>query len=830
MDRPHYIGIFLISFATLLLELALTRVLSVAVWSHFSFLVISTALLGFGASGVVLALWTELRERMPLDRTLAVLSIAFGITTIATYWGLQQIVFDPFVAGSLRRVAFTLTLYYLALALPFFWSGLAIALLLTRGSHRVNRLYAADLVGAGLGCAALVVVLPVFGGSGSVVVAAAVGFLAAAVFGLPDARRIGGAGLALCLLALLFAPFADQVVPVAVSASKHHTLVPRSPKPPSLYTAWNAISRIDVYPLSAAPNLGWPAPGFTVVIDGGSAATAMGDLSAGVKHWLERADPRPSGLAYIGKERPRVLILGSGAGREVFEALYFGASSITAVEMNPIITDLVTGKMRESLGGLFEQPGVRLVTEEARSFVRRSEETYDAIISVQTNSNAALVSGALGLAEGFMFTREALEDYVDHLSADGVLLITRSPNEVARLFSTLREVFEQRGLGSPARHLVAVQIPPVVWGPRHAVTGFLFKKSGWTPDEVRLLEERLTSEHSASAGDAGSAAEILYSPFQAGSRSLFQQILAAPNLRSFYADQPFDVSPATDDRPFFNQQARWSQVSLAGLASTSVPTTRALNSGATTIPHARTETLLLVLLAQVTLVAAVLILLPLARHSRHSLRGAGRWSFLTYFAGLGLGFIVIEIALLKRSILFLGEPVYALAVVLGSLLLFTGVGAYAGQYWARRSGDKIVPILLAILATLALTTLAMPWVFHAALGLALPWRVAIAAGLIAPLAILLGMPFPAGLRIVGVEAPALVPWAWGINGFFTVIGSVLAMIIGMISGFTTVLAVGGACYVACLVIASSRRWRGFADISLERQPPSTQAATTPRHL
>ena len=429
----YQIGIFLVSFATLLLELALTRVLSVALWSHFSFLVISTAMLGFGTSGVALALWTELRERMPLDRTLAVLSIGFGVTAIASFWAMQHIPFDLFLYGRPGRDFFKLALYYLALAVPFFWSGLVIGLLLTRCTPWVNRLYAADLVGAGVGCAALVVVLPTVGGSGSVLVAAAVGFLAAAVFAFRGSRKLTGSALALFVLALLFAPLADQILPVAVSRAKSHPLLPQSD---SLYTAWNAISRVGVYPLSAAPNEGWPAPGFSIVIDGGSAATAMGNLGSGLKHWLEQTEHRPSGLAYVDKKRPKVLILGAGAGREVFEGLYFNAASITAVEINPIIADIVARRMPNSFSGLYQQPNVRLVVDEARSFVRRSKETYDVIIAVRASSRAALVSGALGVAEGYMYTREALEDYFDHLNADGVLLIAFSPLEVAR---TLRD-------------------------------------------------------------------------------------------------------------------------------------------------------------------------------------------------------------------------------------------------------------------------------------------------------------------------------------------------------------------------------------------------------
>ena len=159
-------------------------------------------------------------------------------------------------------------------------------------------------------------------------------------------------------------------------------------------------------------------------------------------------------MAYVGKEHPKVLIIGSGAGREVLEALYFGASSITAVEINPIINDIVTKRMREHWGGLFEQPEVRLVTEDGRSFVRRSKEKYDAIISVNTMSYAALASGALTLSESYIMTREAFEDYWNHLTPNGTLLVTRLI-QIPKLFATTREMFDHLGLGSPADHLFA---------------------------------------------------------------------------------------------------------------------------------------------------------------------------------------------------------------------------------------------------------------------------------------------------------------------------------------------------------------------------------------
>lgn len=794
MNRRHYIGILVISFATLLLELALTRVLSVALWYHFGFLVISTALLGFGTSGVVLALWTGLRERSPLDRTLALLSGGFGLATVVSFWTMQHIPFDPFSQqGALIHDVMMLPLYYLALAFPFFWSGLAIALLLTRGAHRVNRLYAADLLGAGAGCAALAAVIPLVGGSGSVLLAAAGAFLAAAIFGFPKARPVATTAGVLALVALTLAPLGDRILPVTIAASKSHPILPDRPLRTPIYTAWNAISRVDVYPLAADPDKGWPGPGLGIVIDGGSAATGMGDLSAGVQHWLTSADYRPPGLAYVGKEKPRVLILGSGAGREVLEALYYKASSVTAVEINPIINDIVSRRMRAAFGGLFDNPAVHLVTAEGRSFVRRSSDTYDAILSVYTFSNTALTAGALGMAENYMFTREAMGDYLARLSADGVLLIARPPSQVARLFTTTREVFEQSGRGSPAAHLLAFRGPLMPWGPRNEHTVFMLKKSPWTRTEVSALVERL---HTEGPSASRSAPEILYSPFHAKAGTmysdLYYEILSAPDLQGFYAAQSFDVSPSTDDRPFFNQQARWSRLAF-----------RALNQTGTTTG---TESMLIMLLVQTAVIAGLLILFPLARFARQGLRTGGCWSYLVYFAGLGLGFIMVEIALLQRFTLFLGEPIYAFAVVLGSLLVFTGVGAYLGERLSRRPGRGISAALTAAIAVLLVTAVGMPHVFDVTLGLGLPWRVIISAALVAPLGMALGMPFPLGLVAVGAGAPTLVPWAWGVNGFFTVIGSVVAMLLGMMFGFSVVLAVAGACYVLCFLTSRMGAW------------------------
>ena len=790
----QYVGMFLLSLATLLLELTLTRVLSVANWNHFAFLVISTALLGFGSSGVTLSLWTKLREVAPLDHALASLSLLFGFVSLGSFWLMQQIPFQPFLLLVDHRQFFYIPLYYLVLAAPFFCSGLAISLLLSRAGRKVNRLYAADLLGAGLGCVAVCAVMPAFGGSGSVAVAAMFGMLAALAFNAFRLSKLTAFGAVAATVMLALAFVAERALPIRVMAEKGHPLKPAGQSP--IYRKWNSFSRIDVYDLPAAPEEGRPLPGFrSIIIDGGAAGTGMGDLSMGVRNFLAHGpEYRPTGLAYVGKEHPKVLIIGSGAGKEVLEALYFGASSITAVEINPIITDVVTKRMGEHWGGLFEQPEVRVVTEDGRSFVRRSKEKYDVIISVDTVSNAALDSGALSLGETYILTLEAFEDYWNHLTPDGTLLVTRFYLQLPKLVATTRELFDRKGLGSPAGHLLVFRDVTEPFRHVGALNGILLQKSPIRSEQVEIMAGRL--------GIGLNEAKIYYSPF-GQPRDEFETLLAdlvkSPNLDRIYASSRELLRPATDDQPFFNQRMRWSSPRLGFRAALSGYKHGTAGGRPRAAPGPVAEVALVVLLIQAVVVAGIMILLPLVRFGRQGLRVAGRWSFLTYFAGLGLGFILIEIVLLQRFVLFLGEPIYTFSVVLAGLLISTGAGSYLANGVQNVSRNALSWSLLAVVAAILSTLVITPPVLALTLGLPLSLRVAVAFLLIAPLGVLLGKPFPTTLRLIGKEGSSMVSWAWAVNAFFTVIGSVLATILAMAFGFAAVYVVAAACYAVALL-------------------------------
>jgi hypothetical protein len=513
-----------------------------------------------------------------------------------------------------------------------------------------------------------------------------------------------------------------------------------------------------------------------------------------------------------------VLIIGSGAGREVLEALYFGASSVTAVEINPIINDIVTRRLEKHWGGLFEQPEVKLVTEDGRSFVRRSKDRYDAIVSLNTYSTAALSSDALTLSESYIMTREAFEDYWNHLTPDGVLLVWGY--NVTKLIATTREMFDRLGLGSAANHLFAFRGTGAAFGPRQLNVGLLLKKSPLRPEEVDLMARRVGIGAVDSAGDEDQP-EILYSPFTPGGRAgLFHaELLKSPDLERLYNSTNYYLRPATDDKPFFNQTRRWKWP----LGFREVLTAEGESEG-TEAPV--NQVILVVMLIQSLVVGGLLILLPLLRFNRQGLRMSGQGFFLTYFAGLGLGFILIEIVLLQRLVQFLGQPIYTFSVVLASLLVFTGVGSYLAGRIQDVSYRTLAWLLSATVGGIVLTLIAMPPILSWALGLTLPLRVSVAVLLVAPLGILLGTPFSTGLRLVGEEASPLVPWAWGVNSFFTVIGSVAAMILAMTLGFTAVLIVAAGCYGTALMAMVLKGAQGFETRRISASPVETPTETT----
>ncbi len=778
MKRSVLLGIAATSAALLMTELALTRIFSVTMFYHFAFLAISIALFGLSASGVFVYI---LRKRLATRETEDLLCLGALAHMTATVVALACLVrisvsltYSP--DNLIRMVAI-----YLLAAAPFFTGGAVLSLAFARLTARINALYASDLLGAALGCLALVPLMNQLGAPGVVLTAAALSAAAALCFAPAGRLRRGAARAALVVLGVPLLMQCSDLEPfdvVAIKGSEREDKL--------LFSKWNSFSRVGVYNYphhdwSLSPSFkGKPPPSLFMDIDASASTPIMqgtGDNSY-LRHEL-------TAIAYHLAERPggfSALVIGPGGGRDVLSALAFGAKRVEGVEINPIIVrDVMLGRFREYSGGLYTRPEVSIHVEDGRSFVRRSRSRFDVIQASLVDTWAATAAGAYTLTENSLYTVEAFGEYLDHLTDTGLLTFTRWVVDGLRLVSLAQEACARRGLDA-ARHVAIVQ--------HNTVMTFILKRSPFTAAEVQRLRR--------AAGELGFT--LLYAPglpapavtdpveMQAIRASLadYRALLLAPDRARFLAAYPYDVSATTDDRPFFFHVTRLrDQLRVA--------------FGRNLLFGTGLSALVSLFLISAALVA-LFIIAPLAFGGQRPRRGWSGW--LAYFSALGAGFMLLEVAVLQRFVLLLGHPVYSLTVTLFALLLGTGLGSFL----SRRVPDESVrrATLYALLAAALVgvaAALALERLVDLAIAWPLPARIAAAAALLVPVGVLLGVGLPGGMRLLDRAHPEIVAWGWGMNGAFSVIGATTAIFIAMNWGFSATLLAGALTYLlaaACL--------------------------------
>ncbi|HEY5686988.1 MAG TPA: class I SAM-dependent methyltransferase [Yeosuana sp.] len=783
--KSRYFAIFFISAATLLLELSLTRILSIAFYYHFGFLVISTALLGFGISGTAISMLKAKIDKLDQDKFLFWLSIGFSISTVGSYLICQTIGFNPFQIFNSTKQLLLFPIYNIILAIPFFFTGLIIALLFTYKSDKISKLYAWDLLGAGLGCGLTTLILPLVGGVGAIFIVASLGLLTAFCFSGKMKTHIKYALLLIGLTLIFFAPIAENTFPITVTEGKLGEDTTNTP----IYAKWNSMSKIEVYEMGPGERgRRYPDSIRLIEFDEGTAATEILDLrpdaATYIQNWRKKATLADSiriltSPAFVNKTKPKVFIIGSGGGEEVFASLVFNASKIDAVEINPLINQIVTHDMADYAGQLQDQKGVTFHTEDARTFINKSEEVYDVIISIHTISKAAIASGAMSLAEDYVLTKDAFEQYWNHLSPDGTIFFTRPDVDIPKFATTLRTIMDEYGVKDPENHFFVFK------------GGFVFKKSAFSKDDLYKMEML----RGYTVIDSLKRKNLVYSPFEYAPNNVIRTILTTDDLPALYQNFEYKIEPATDDQPFFSHKFRWSKLSWKSFINT-FQTKEDLWSNLELKPIA--EYVLIVILLQTILVAGIMILLPLFTRSKLNFSKRQSIPILIYFSGLGLGFIMIEMALLQKYQLYIGQPIYTYAIILGSILIASGLGSYNSKKMASRYKNSFKRIIPIIVVLLLLYYFLIPVLFNATLHLSLELRLFIAAVSIFPLGFMLGMPFPTGLAHLQNNTQ-IIPWAWGVNSFFTVIGTTIALILGMALGFSWVLFIAGICYMVALL-------------------------------
>lgn len=763
-------GIGLLSGAVMLYQVCLTRVFSFSVWHHFAFMIVSVALLGFALSGVALRLRPALGS--PAVPRAAAYALGFGLTAPAVVWFVTRVPFDPTrLAHEPRQLAF-LAVYYGALLLPFTFAGLAIVTLLQAHAGRADRLYGSDLVGAGLGCLASVLVIERLGAEGALLAASLLASLAALVFA-PRQRLAGMAALAAVLAgALVLSGKGSLDIPAGPGKGLHAQLDrQRFPDARLAYTKWNAISRVDVVENAGA--IAWTSdpvaalvPRQTMIVIDGDAGTPI--IHADDVRGQEALDGMLSSVVLEAFRPQDVLVIGAGGGVDVRAALRFGARHVDAVEVNPAIVQLMRGRYAALSGGLFARPEVELHLGEGRSFVRHGTRRYDLVQLSLVDTWAASVSGAYSLAEGYLYTVEAFRDYLARLSPTGTLNLTRwlvwPPRESLKLCTVAAEALRAEGR-VPAAHVVVLG--------RGDLSSVMVKREPFTAGDLAAItalapRRGFSVLHPLSAGAAPNA---------------FSAYLQTRSTEAFYRAYPFDVRPATDDSPFFFNFGRWRDARILGHGWKESPL--ALSG----------RLLLLAVLVQAVVLSLVLLVLPsvLRHRSARGVRGDGR--VLLFFFLIGLAFMLVEMVLMQRLTLFLGHPVYALALVLAVLLLAAGLGSLGSR---RLAAGNPWPVFVSLIVLISAHALLASPLLDLGLVLELPARLLVAALLLFPLGFALGIPFPAALMRLGDTAAgaSLVPWAWAANGCASVIGPVLAMMLALDLGFTSVLLLAAAGYGA----------------------------------
>jgi len=772
--KRHLAGVALTSATLLMTELALTRIFSVIMYYHFAFLAISIALFGLSASGVFAFTFRKALDRFSTDGLLATESIAYALCTLVALFFLVRLRIG--LIYSRQNLVLMLTIYALA-SLPFFTGGMVITLAISRLSSRVNAVYASDLIGAAVGCLALIPLLDRVGAPGVVLTASALALTAAVLFA-PNRLRTRVAAFAVVAIGIALAGQLSGIAGFDIGDAKGHV------GDRALFTKWNSFSRIGVYERthdnwSLSPSYDGPLPRTRYMDIDAAASTPILELSPDLSN-VQFLRYELTAVAYrLASPGFSALVIGPGGGRDLVSALVFGAARVDGVEINPIIADdVMRGAFKGFSGGIYTHPRVRIAVDDGRSFVRGTRERYDVIQASLVDTWAATAAGAYTLTENTLYTVEAFNDYIDHLTDNGVLTMTRWVLDGLRLVSLAQEAGEARGW-DVSKHLAIVQFD--------RVQTFILKKSEFTPDDIQTLgraAKELEFNVIYAPTFPGGAVAPLPSDWVDGMATAdYPRLIRAADRHEFYATYKQDIRPTTDDRPFFFHTTK-----LRDQFEVAFGRQMLFGNGLSA---------LLTLMGISAALVALFVIGPLLL-AAGTARGWCPW--LLYFGALGAGFMLIEVSVLQRFVLLLGHPVYSLTVTLFSLLLGTGIGAawsrrLREQTLARSAGIMLVAIALLSLVVIGVLTPLITWAISFSRGV----RIAIAVATLVPIGVTLGIPMPAGLRLLSTRAPELVSWAWGINGALSVVGATLAIFVAMNWGFGATLLTASAIYLVGLV-------------------------------
>src|SRR6478609_3591138 len=789
--RTVMLAVALVSLSSLLLELALTRLFSVVLFYHFAFFAISVALLGLGSGGVFAHIRQEWLARFSMRTLGAWLCLLNSIFILCS---VEVVLHTPVSLEVTGRNFGKLTIIYLAAAVPFFLTGLLFSVLFARSSAQIPQLYGADLAGGATACLAVVPLLNFIGAPNALLLASACMAVAAALWADQIKMRRVAYALATFFVLLIAANYSGKIIDVIYAKGVY-----RDPKWVE-YSRWNAISRIEVDTHLGGRYVVIDADATTAIMNvdparwaqnGSATPTDTGLPSTSGFNWKKSLMSAAPSVANVLRPRGDFAIIGPGGGVDVMRAVANGSPSVTGIEINPTIANnVMRGRYADYSFHLYDQPQVHIHVQDGRSYIRNSREKYDVVQMTLVDTWASTAAGAFALSENNLYTIEAFREYFDHLKPDGMIAITRwefkQPREALRVVSQGIEALHQVGVADPRQHFVVIADGGLDEDGRPVLV--LAKKSPFTPAEYAAVANHVRENPNLFwLNPTTEFAGLQSLPPAAGA---FRSLIESNDPARFAQGYAYNVAPVSDSAPFFFFTLKTRHVIENIMAGTGHGMDWRINLGVVVLG--------MLLIISILAVFAFLILpLALHRHRRNTPR-TGIVALL-YFITVGFGFILVEISLIQRFVLFLGHPTYALTVVVFLLLLSSGAGSVAARHRIT-NGAKVLPLLGLISAFIVGNVVVLPWLLSAAVGLPFAIKLLISALVLAPLGFLMGMPFPTGLRLVKT-----VEWAWALNAAASVLGSVMAMIIAIHFGLTVTLLCAALAYL--LAGLCSRTWK-----------------------
>lgn len=783
---PLFIGILLLSLSALLLEVDLTRVFSIGKWYHFAFMVVSIALLGYGFAGSFLTIFENIGKKK-FYQTLTFFALFFFFSALASFFITNSVPFDPFRIMYSIEQWLNIAAHYLLLAIPFFSVGCVLALAFREFSAQSGRIYFFDLLGASLGSILFVLFALFFSPVKIVFLVCFLSLIAASFFSLDWNKRLS---MLLIVFSIVFLSFAlTQEFQINTSPYKQLSIALNFPEARVLSTSFNPISKIDIVDSPAvriAPGLSMaftqPFPkqyGLLEDNDGLNPITKFDE--AGIE-FLSRM---PSFIPFELSAPKRVLLIGMD-NLNLLSSFKSSTARITLVEENPLKISVVRDEFSDFSGRILENERTSIRTDSPRAFIESTTSEFDLIQLELSESIFASSTGLYGINESYQFTTEAFQGYYSKLNENGYLYLARwlsfPPKESLRIASTIRKALELEGVQEPEKNVFVFRTLTTV--------SFLVKKGNFSMEEIEKAKGFCKENGFDIVYYAGvSESEVnRFNKFPEPYYYKFIERIFSSKSEEFYSNYLFDVKAVSDDKPYFFNFFKWGKFNELFESM-----------------HRKWEPffeggfLVYTILLQALLLSTALIFLPVFFLKRIGKRLQGKKRMLSYFFFIGLGFMLFEIALIQKFILFLAQPTYSFSLIIASLLVSSGIGAMYSNRIKRLSRGNMPRLLLVLLAGLLFFTVLSMQIIKLFLGSPSLFKTILLISIVFPLGFLLGMPFPMGIRLARGIHPKIVTWGYALNGCASVIGAVAAIIVSINFGHSFVLALSALCYFLALL-------------------------------